>query len=429
MAKPKLLLIPAAQGDKLYSVLPSSGVGDFDFSRSGGATRINSQGLIETVADGVSRLNYSLIDGVVNGCPSHLLEPSRTNLVTYNNDLTNANWTTGNISKVSNDTISPNGTLDASKVIATVNNNSHYFQQQFNIGENNVTISAYVKNIDANYIQVTNAGNALAFTNFDIQNGTVGTSGSAMSNQKIEKLPNDWYRISVTVDNTGVAITYMRFYMVTSASAVFNEFWLPTSAVSLNVWGVQCELGEFETSVIPTTTSATTRSAETATNSGDASTFNDSEGVLMAEISALDDDGTERIIGLSDGTNNNRILIYYSTISNRIEYFIQSGGVLQVFFSISPNDVENFNKIAFKYKQNDFSLFVNGIKVATDLVGNTPIGLSNLSFSDVNGGSPFYGNTKQIQYFDSALNDSDLEKLTSWVSFSDMANGQLYTIE
>ena len=41
----------------------------------------------------------------------------------------------------------------------------------------------------------------------------------------------------------------------------------------------------------------------------------------------------------------------------------------------------------------------------------------------------FYGNTKQIQYFDSALNDSDLEKLTSWVSFSDMANGQLYTIE
>ena len=42
MAKPKLALIPAAQGDKFYSVLPSSGVGDFDFSRSGEATRINS---------------------------------------------------------------------------------------------------------------------------------------------------------------------------------------------------------------------------------------------------------------------------------------------------------------------------------------------------------------------------------------------------
>ena len=31
MAKPKLALIPAAQGSKFYSVLPSSGVGDFDF--------------------------------------------------------------------------------------------------------------------------------------------------------------------------------------------------------------------------------------------------------------------------------------------------------------------------------------------------------------------------------------------------------------
>jgi hypothetical protein len=29
MAKPKLALIPAAQGDKFYSVLPSDGVGDF----------------------------------------------------------------------------------------------------------------------------------------------------------------------------------------------------------------------------------------------------------------------------------------------------------------------------------------------------------------------------------------------------------------
>jgi hypothetical protein len=45
------------------------------------------------------------------------------------------------------------------------------------------------------------------------------------------------------------------------------------------------------------------------------------------------------------------------------------------------------------------------------------------------GGADFYGNTKQLQYFDSALTDSELETLTSWVSFTDMANGQLYTIQ
>ena len=80
MAKPKLALIPAAQGSKFYSVLPSDGVGDFDFTRASAATRVNKDGLIETVASGQSRLNYPLIDGVVNGCPSHLLEPSRQQL-------------------------------------------------------------------------------------------------------------------------------------------------------------------------------------------------------------------------------------------------------------------------------------------------------------------------------------------------------------
>ena len=67
MAKPTLALIPASQGSKLFSVLPSSGVGDFDFSRGSAATRINSEGLIETVVSGQSRLDYPLIDGKVVG--------------------------------------------------------------------------------------------------------------------------------------------------------------------------------------------------------------------------------------------------------------------------------------------------------------------------------------------------------------------------
>jgi hypothetical protein len=53
----------------------------------------------------------------------------------------------------------------------------------------------------------------------------------------------------------------------------------------------------------------------------------------------------------------------------------------------------------------------------------------NLSFNTTSSSEFFYGNTKQLQYYDSALNDSDLETLTSWVSFSDMATSQLYTIE
>ena len=62
MAKQNLAYIPATIGDKVYSILPNDSVGDFDFDRASTATRINAQGLIEQVASGVNRLNYSLLD-------------------------------------------------------------------------------------------------------------------------------------------------------------------------------------------------------------------------------------------------------------------------------------------------------------------------------------------------------------------------------
>jgi len=116
MATPSLAMIPSGyKASKVYSVLPESGVGDFDFTRATTATRINSSGLIETVATNVPRLEYPLIDGVVNGCPSLLLEPQRTNLVTYSESFENY-FNVSEVTLNSNYAISPDGTLNANKV-------------------------------------------------------------------------------------------------------------------------------------------------------------------------------------------------------------------------------------------------------------------------------------------------------------------------
>jgi len=411
MAKPKLALIPATQGSKLYSVLPADGVGDFSFNRSGSATRINKDGLIETVASGKSRLNYPLIDGVVNGCPSHLLEPTRQNLVVWSNNLSSNIWQSGQVSKSANQTISPDGTLNASKVAVTLTNNTHWFQQTFAIGENDVTISAYVKNIDANFIQVTNAGNVNAYANFDIQNGTVGTNGSAMPNPKIEKLPNDWYRISVAVDNTGFASTFMRFYIVNSASANFNQGFFPTSAVSLYFWGGQCELGSFETSVIPTTTSAVTRSAETAIGSGDTTTFG-SEGVLMAEISTFSTQGI-KAISITDAAFTQIITVRYSSGQVQGIYVNSSNSVTYQINHTLPNVKDNI-KVALLYQQGALKLYVNGVLIQNiPLVLDTVSDWSTLRFDIGNSTQIFYGNVKQVQYFDEVLTDAELIALTT----------------
>ena len=428
MAKPKLALIPAAQGSKLFSVLPSSGVGDFDFTRSGSATRINSQGLIETVANGQSRLNYPLIDGKVVGCPSHLLENSATNLVQYSEEFSNAYWTKNLSSITSDSVISPNGTQDASKLISSndgLNSRIEYFPT---LADNTVyTSSIFVKKGDLDFISL-NLRDKTGVTRvayFDIDNGTVSSTINSPTDAKIENYENGWFKVSVSV-NVGSGGTQPRAQYVLASADGDVDTGLNTFSF---IWGAQLEQGSYPTSYIPTNGSTVTRSAEAANGAGDADTFNDSEGVFMTEISALSDDSTNRIFGISNNSNfNESILLRYSNNSNEIIAQVRKGGVYEFSMTHTLNDSTLFSKIAFKYKQNDFSLFVNGFEVDTSPTGDIITGLDTLSLSYV-GGNQFFGNTKQIQYYNSSLTDSELEKISSWTSFTDMANGQLYTIE
>ena len=85
----KLLLIPTGyKASKVYSVFPTDGDGDFDYTRSGNASRVNPGGLIETVGTNIPR-----IDHFGGGCPTLLLEPQRTNSILQSNDPSGANWT------------------------------------------------------------------------------------------------------------------------------------------------------------------------------------------------------------------------------------------------------------------------------------------------------------------------------------------------
>ena len=156
--------------------------------------------------------------------------------------------------------------------------------------------------------------------------------------------------------------------------------------------------------------------------------FNDSEGVLYAEIAALADDGTKRRIAISDGTANNRIVLGYFT-DNSIQSF---GSVTTSQFNLfdTSTNINSFNKCAIKYKQNDFALWVNGIEVATDLSGNTPTGLKELAFDDGNGSDDFIGDVKCVAVFKEALSNDLLERLTGegYESFRLLAEANNYTI-
>jgi hypothetical protein len=404
MAKPKLALIPSTVGGSVYSVLPSNGDGDFNFSRASAATRINAQGLIETVAATDNRLNYPLLDGTVQTCPHLLLEGQRTNNVLYSEETSNAYWFKSNCTITPNTSISPDGTLNADTLTLTSTNGVVY-----RTGITCGSLSFFAKDINLTIgkFRISVDGVGIAKWNKDGSLSSVagGTASSGVN------YGNGWFRFAFNV-TSGTVVNY-------GIEGITGE--------SILVYGLQNELSAtYASSYIPTTSSTTTRLAEVCNGSGNASTFNDSEGVLFAQIGALAEDNSYKSIELSDGTTANRMNIWY-WIDGTLRVDLHSSSIDQ-FGVFIDCDLTIFNKLLVKYKLNDFSVWLNGFEVYTDTSGVTPIGLSDLSFSQ-GGIYPFYGKTKQIQYFDSALTDSELETLTSWMSFSDMAIDLNYTIQ
>ena len=369
MKKPSLALIPSGyKAGKVYSILPNNGVGDFTFSRGSSATRVNKDGLIESVASNVPRLDYS--DA---GCPSLLLEPQRSNLVTYSEDFSNASWVKTNCTINSNNAISPNGTQNADKLDFTTSNGEILSVTTFVSGQE-YTMSFYAK---------TESG-TLDFTYGNMAYTSV--SGTATT---------EWQRFELT-QTLPTSVRYPKIQT--------------TEIGSLLLWGFQIEQGSYATSYIPTNSGIATRVADLCVDSGDADVFNDDEGVLYAQIGVKVDNG---FISLNDGSTANRVSIYFNKTNKTIRPIISKNAVSQMDITYtSPTSISDNVKVALKYKENDFALWVNGVEVLTDSSGLTPIGLSRCDFS-INGILPFYGKCKDLRYYDTVLTDAELTELTT----------------
>ena len=175
---PKLAMIPSGyKAGKIYSVLPTNGIGDFDFTRASSATRVNASGLIETVATGVPRLEYPLVNGAVNGCPSLLLEPQSTNLALYSEDFSNSYWTTSRIeTPYISDVLSPEGALNAYtlEISSGETNGGGVFKTGLSISGDN-SFSVFAKKKTSKYLALGDGNLTVNGVWFDLENGTIGT--------------------------------------------------------------------------------------------------------------------------------------------------------------------------------------------------------------------------------------------------------------
>lgn len=398
--KASLVQIPSgykAASAKLYSVVPSSGDGDFTVSSDADATRINDNGLIETIVANQARLNY---DPSNPQDPHLLLEPTRTNQILHSEDFTNAVWQKlGGGSGVApvvtaNYSTAPNGSNTADRVV-------------FDMGS------------------ATSGDNYSIIRNF-------GTSGSTGTNSVyIKSNTTDSYTMGIdnvgTVELITVTPQWQRFsYSNTSSDRLQLSLRGAGASTSryadVSIWGGSLESGTHLTSYIPTTSEAVTRTSDSCEiASGLEDIIGQTEGTLFLDFEYLyqttSDPSTDAfrdifVMGTtSDLSEGISIDNYRGTF--RV-FVIQAAG--NITLGGGSAQANTRYKLAVKYKTGDCKAYLNGTLLgsSTGTVNFASV-LNGIFFSYNSGSRPFKNQKKvyQLMVFNTALSNSELIQLTS----------------
>ena len=432
--KASLVQIPSGyKSGTLYSVVPNTADGDFTVTGDpeGEATRVNKDGLIESVAADVPRLDYPLLDGVVQPDPFLLLEPQRTNIYTYSQDLSQ-DTTLINTSVDEDSITSPDGALTGNKLTQT---SGAYLRKTLTSLSGTYAWSFFAKKGDLRYLNarslfvLNGTTPANGNTIIDLDTNTIAYKGTNVTSASIQQYPNDWVKVEiVATDNATGSGDFVDFFFTDNVSGGYNSAGVAGNGY---IWGVQFESASYATSYIPNLSSgSTTRTVDTCVDAGNNTIISSLDGSVFVDLKVTNDSNLKQINLFDGGNNRITISVQFSILS--ISIVSNVGGTIQTLYSwdvdINTNDR---HKIVIRYKENDSKLYYNGLlQTPTTYTGswfNDGV-LDNFSF-DKSGAFSFYGKIHQAMVFSEALSDIELETITSYTSFNQMAKALLYTIE
>jgi hypothetical protein len=352
--------------------------------------------------------------------PSLLLEPQSTNKLTKSEEFSNSYWTKTNCTVQRSTITSPDGLQGSYKLIpdaGTGGNRS--LAKNFTGLSNDHTWSIFARAGEYKYAILRTRNNPIVVVSFDLENGTFNVNQSTAmyiaDSAKMENYGNGWYRCSITLDPSE-ADNVGQLYPSVSVGITGNEInsFDGDGVSGIYVFGAQFEEQSYSTSYIPTSESSVTRNQDLANNAGQLGVFNSEEGVLYCEIASLSTTGSADYISISDGTNNERVIISAHNVLNTIRVFIKSGGSFYSTIDFVASNITEFQKIAFSYKSGQTKLYANGSLVGTSSDSFSLSSISSLQFANGDTTSnPYIGKVKEVKAFRRALTDAELTELTN----------------
>ena len=254
----------------------------------------------------VARIDYS------SGSGALLVEPQRTNLLLYSQDISNAAWTkssggTGSTPIVTaNYTASPLEGKMADRVI-------------FNL--NGGTASADLSTLQSSSFNLTLGDNVTYYMAVKTNDGsTVNmTLNNNLGLAEVKSITPEWTIIKTSTTATATSSGVLRLRL--RGSEAVSDY------ADISVAYAQLEVGSYATSYIPTQSATVTRNADVISKTGISSLINSEEGVLYAEIKGFISQDTiepNRYITLTNGTSNERVSLLLGGNLNQLRAIIYS---------------------------------------------------------------------------------------------------------
>lgn len=368
------------------------------------------------ILEDMPRLDYS-----GGSCPALLLEPQRSNLLAQSEYANSSNWANGGTTYSNNQTNSPDGGINAIKLIEDSSTAFHYLGSQTSTSTaGNYTISGFIKKGSRRYgglRAVTNGFVNRYFVLVDLDNGSVvntNTFGSGVTwSHNVTTYNNGWYRIEITGGHT-TGIIDATFGISDSASPSYTGA-LPVyngiSGEHIFCYGFQVEAGSYPTSYIPTYGSSVTRSADSCANTSATDIINQDEGTLFVDFvfNGKQDNIDYYHMAIIDSYAQNEIRLggYNLALYGRV----YSGGTVTFSENYTVATIGQRYKVIIKYGSEGVKTFANGI-LKDSGTPTLPTGTMD-EIRITRNGVGTQSAINQSLYFPTALTDAECIALTT----------------
>ena len=368
----------------------------FDFTRASSATRVNKQGLIETVGSGKPRIDFT------DNTSGHLLlEPSRMNKLVRSNEF-NTTWTLGSaLTLTSGQTSTLTGNSDSWLLSSNGTSGFSALTQAVSISGSH-TYSIFAKKGTNDLISLRSLSGADARAEFNLNTGVLNSTSNTSSTE-IKSYGNGWYRISMTFSASNSFV-----YVYPNSIGVAD-------AGNIYIQNAQIEAASYATSYIPTEGSNVTRVAETNGQVVPDGIIGQTEGTVFADVDfvGVNESITNQIFFIREEGSNNGY-IFAGFYQGKLNVGLRVSGSTKFDVLLGSVLSEGSYKIAVGYSSGNTKVFINGSQVGSF---DSTFGLNN--FAQIFVGSGSVGTNqlgdiiRNFKIYDTRLTDTELQNLTS----------------